>query len=155
MRERSEVPACSQTSLFRDDGINTAIQTLEDQVDGSYTNPRETASKRICADEHYRPNSRCIECISNTDGMAQNNISLKELDLIRADDLVLKSAESGGDAVRDITALDQSVDRSRTPIDVLFGMIGQRDARLARLSIRHGKHLFKCEALAVDENFIH
>ena len=69
MRERRKIAACPKASLFRNDRMNAAVQKLEYQLEGFYSNARESACERICADQHDRPHSRNVQRLADADGV--------------------------------------------------------------------------------------
>src|SRR5689334_11795974 len=87
--------------------------------------------------------------------MTDDDVSLKQFDLVGTDDLVLKRPETGRDTVCDLTPLDQCIDGLGTAFNLCSGALRKRHNRLTRPAVRDRKHLFKRKALAVDDYLVH
>ena len=81
--------------------------------------------------------------------MTQNDIALKQFNLVPADNFVFESAKSSRYAVGDLTTLDQFIDRGRTAVDIRLRGISEYYSRFAGRAIRNRKHLLKREVFPV------
>src|SRR5580765_3751501 len=77
MGERCEVTAGSETSLFGNDWMNSAIETFEHQFERFEPDAGKAPCERIRPDQHYRPYGRRVKRLANTDGVADDNVSLE------------------------------------------------------------------------------
>src|SRR4051812_27237785 len=127
MRERSEVAACTETSLFRNYGMNAAIEAFENEFERLDADAGEPTCQGVCPDEHDRTRRRRIERVAHANGVADNNIPLERLDLFAADDLVLERPESGRYPVRDLAAVKQRLDRVRRTLNIRLRRVGEHD----------------------------
>src|SRR5687768_15259348 len=104
--------------------MDAEVKKFKDQFQSFQANSREAAGKRVGTDQHYRPHGRRVKGISDTHGVAENNISLKLTDLVEADYFVLECTEARGDSVCYLAAFKKSVDCGSGLQNVPFCTVG-------------------------------
>src|SRR5258706_11950081 len=102
MCKRCEIATGAETSLFGDQGMDSAIQAFEHQFERFEPDTRIAACQRVCPNEHDRSYRRRIERLANANRMTDDNISLKRFDLFPADYFIFESTKPGRDAIRDL-----------------------------------------------------
>src|SRR6185369_7629841 len=155
MCQRRKVAASSETSLFRNDRVNAAIQKFQDEVECREPNSRISSRQGICTDQHDGPYSRRVEGIADTNCVANDNISLEQLNLFAADYFVFERTKAGRNSVCDLAAIEQRIHRGRGTVHVGFSFVRKQNIRLARFAVRHRDDLLESKALAIDDNFTH
>src|SRR4051794_21260163 len=106
--------------------MDTAVQAFQYQLQCPRSDTRKSAGQRVRSDEHDGSNCHCIKRFTDTDRVTQYNVLLKKLNFIRADDLVFKGTEAGRDAVSDVAAVDQSIDRLCASGNARFCRVSKR-----------------------------
>jgi hypothetical protein len=124
--------------------MDAAVQTFENKIECFESNPRKSPGQRVRADKHYRPNRGGIKWIADSDGVAQNYVPLKLLDLLAADDLVFEGPEARSDPLGNFATFEQRINRSLQLFEHSFLARSPSNTRGSPgLAVRGGKHLLK------------
>ena len=135
--------------------MDAAIEKSENKFKGRNANPRLTASQGVRADKHDRPNRRDIKHRADRDGVAHNNVPLKQPDFFPTDNFIFKCSEAGRDAVRDLAALEQNINRRGTAFDGSACGFGEDDKGRTWFSVSNGYDLLEGQAFPVYYQWIH
>src|SRR5437879_3833857 len=110
MRQRREITASSDRSLFRNHRMNSAIEHLAKQLDYFETNAAPAKSEHIRAQKHHRAHFGLRKERTNAAGVTANEVELKLSQLVMWNADVGELAKSGVHPVHDNVAGDNSID---------------------------------------------
>src|ERR1043166_8203219 len=91
--------------------MNARVKAIDDQLKRLEPNAGESACQRVGADQHDRSHGRVVEWLADPNRMTDHHISLQGLDFFPADYLVLESPKTGRNAICDLTAIEQGLNR--------------------------------------------
>src|SRR6266496_2937273 len=77
MRERREIAAGADRTLFRNDRMHAPIQHLAKHLNDLEPNTAEAERKHVCAQQHHCANFGLRKRLTDSTGVAANEIELK------------------------------------------------------------------------------
>jgi hypothetical protein len=131
--------------------MNASVQHVEQQLQSFETDAGEAAGESVGANEHNGAGGKAIEGITDTDGVADQNVALQSFNLIERDDAIFEGAETGGDAIGNAPFAEHGLDGLGGALDLRAGGIGEGDERLAGRTVGQFDQLRDRQVFAIEK----
>jgi len=117
MGKRSKVATGTKRPLRRDYRQDVFVEQSEHQLKGLKADAGMPLGEGVGADDHHRAHNFGWQFRTCTDGVAEDDIFLQLLHVLRRDQTILESAKAGGDTVGNTPFADEFGDCISCPLD--------------------------------------
>ena len=149
MRKRREVATGAHRSARRDDGMDAAIQELDEQLEGFDSDAGESLGEHVCTQRHCRAHNGNRQAVADASGMTAEQVDLEVRQRVCRNPHLCEIAEARVDAVRRFVAAREVVNERSRGAHARAGAVGNGDRSEV---VRDGGEVLERQTRAVQLN---
>ena len=152
MRERRKVPAGADRAAAWHDGVDAAIEQVNQPLEGRAPNSRVAFREHVGAQSHCGSDGADGKSIADASRVAAQEVDLERTKRIAWDRRLSQRAEPGVDAIDGRIAKRLAIDDGARRVDARGGLRRQGNL-LSR--VRDSEQVVECQARAVEKDCRH